>query len=422
MSFRRNHIIALTLTAILIITNQVIIQYFLAQKRYDARVINVGGKQRMLNQQLMGMVYDYHLKRDKQSKEDIRQNFEEWKLVHYGLINGNQQLEIKKVSEDIASQLKKINHNITYAEEILSKIDYLDSDDLEQFKINQNTFLMNMDSVVKSFEKASDRKLSTIIIIEIILVSLTLIVLCGEVFWVFVPALRQLTRQNKMLEENNKTLEDYAFIASHDLRAPIANIIGSSRLLEKKAAHKLDKKELQYLDFIKDGAKRMNDTTKDLLAYAMAGKVKKGEVNFSQLVQEVVVDIQTKHQNKGDIKVGQLPRNILADKVLIKLLFTNLISNAIKFVPNDRQPQVEISSRKQKSAYIFKIKDNGIGIADADKHKIFGIFKRLHNKSKYEGTGTGLALCKRIVEGHQGDIWVQSTEGKGSTFCFTIPV
>jgi len=107
---------------------------------------------------------------------------------------------------------------------------------------------------------------------------------------------------------------------------------------------------------------------------------------------------------------------------MIALVFENLILNAIKFVNKGEQAKIEISSFRKKKLYVFVVKDSGIGIADANKQKIFGVFKRLHNQKEYSGTGIGLALCKRIVEGHQGEIWVESNEQKGSTFYFTLPI
>jgi len=419
MDFRKKYLLAIVLTTLLIITNQVIIQYFLAQKRYDAKIINVSGKQRMLSQRLTGSVHHYYLTKDEQVREEIQQNFEEWENVHYSLINGSQQLKIKKLPSDIALKLEEITSKVVYAKKILNNIDDLNISDLEQFKNSQNVFLTKMNKAVKSLEKASDRKLTTIIVTEIILAVLTLFVLCGEILWVFVPAVRQSEQQNKNLQENNKILEQYAYIASHDLRTPVTNIAGFLRLLEKKVRHKLNNNELKYLDFIREEIERMDETTKDLMTYAIANNVKKDKVDFKQVVEEVIVEWVNEENN--DITVGKLPENLVADKNLMKLLFKNLISNAVKFMPKDRQPQIEIFSEKQKGTYVFKIKDNGIGIPDADKQKIFGIFKRLHTRKAYNGTGIGLALCRRIVEGHQGRIWVQSTEGTGSTFCFTIP-
>ncbi len=422
MSFKSKYILAIALTALLIITNQIIIQYFLAQKRYDAKVINVSGKQRMLSQRLTGLIHHYHLKKDTEVRKDIQRDFEEWESVHYNLINGNRTLNIKKLPKDISIKLEEITPNITYAKETINNIENLNTDDLEQFEKNQSLFLKEMDKVVKTLEKTSDKKLTTIIITEIILALLTLIVLCLEVLWVFVPAVNQLAIQNKKLEDTKKVLEDYAFIASHDLRTPLANILGFLALFQRKAGHKLNEDELKYLDFINDGTRRMNQTTKDLSSYALAGKVEKDKVDFGQIVLDVLAEMEFDNKIKSSIKVGRLPKNIIADKVLMKLMFKNLISNAVKFIPKSRQPQIEISSEKKKGAYMFTVKDNGIGIADADRQKIFSIFRRLHNKEKYDGNGVGLALCKRIVEGHQGKIWVQSEEGNGSTFYFTIPI
>jgi len=423
MDFRKKYLLAIAVTTLLIVTNQVVIQYFLAQKRYDAKVINVSGKQRMLSQRLMGLMHAYHLEKNEQVKKDIEKDFEEWKAVHYGLINGDKDLNLMKLSKDKVLKLEKISFNIVYAEKLLNEIDNLNIEKLKEFRTQQSVFLTKMNKIVKSLEKSSEKKLNIIVIIEILLALLTLSLLYIEILRVLLPTVRHLALQNKMLQKNNKILEEYAYIASHDLRTPIINIISFSDLLEKQAAHKLNDKELKYLNFIKKGAKQMNEVTKDLLSYGTVNQVVKNEIEVKALIGDVIAKIQHEIQkNNAIIKVEQLPENIFADEKMIALVFENLILNAIKFVNKGEQAKIEISSFKKKKLYVFVVKDSGIGIADANKQKIFGVFKRLHNQKEYSGTGIGLALCKRIVEGHQGEIWVENTEQKGSTFYFTLPI
>ena len=422
MNFRDKYVLAVIATAFLIITNQVVIQYFLSQKRYDAKVINISGKQRMLSQRLMGFVHHYNLTKDVATKNTIGENFKEWEKVHYSLINGNKELGLNKVPDNIAEQLHSITPNLLYAKDILENIENLSANELGKFKENQSFFLVEMNKVVVGLEQSSNNKLKTIVILEIFLALLTLIVLCAEVLWVFVPAVQQLAQQNRRLEKNNRILEDYAYIASHDLRTPVANILGFANLLSKKTSHKLNADEQKYLEYIKKGANRMNDSTRDLVAYALAGKVNKRNINIREVVKGILADMEKEiGQKSANIALGDLPVSIIADKPLMELLIQNLISNALKYMPEGRVPEVNISSTKKANTYVFEVKDNGIGISRDEKQDIFGLFKRLHTTKEYEGSGVGLALCKRIIEGHKGKIWVESVEGQGSAFYFTIP-
>jgi len=240
---------------------------------------------------------------------------------------------------------------------------------------------------------------------------------------------KQIELADKVVElekyiESNLELENFAFIASHDLKSPTKTIINFSNLLINTAGNKLDKQEHQFLKFIVDGSNRLQNTINDLLNFSLANNndLNIEKVNLKSLVKNVVKDLNsliTKYN--AIINIENLPKHNWIDKGLIKQLFLNLITNAIKFQKKGTQPLIKIDCQKTPSGYVFSVKDNGIGIAKKSQHKIFGIFKRLHIYTEYEGTGIGLALCKKVVEKHQGKIWVESAKGKGSTFYFTLP-
>jgi len=231
-----------------------------------------------------------------------------------------------------------------------------------------------------------------------------------------------LELKNKELELKNKELEQFAYVASHDLQEPLRTTSSFAELLQQQYQGKLDAKADKYLTFITQSSERMKVLIKDLLDYSRIGRKKEREVvdcNF--IVQQVLADLDLAiKETKADINVESLP---VFDGYPseIKQLFQNLIINAIKFRKKNTGLQIKISAVKNNGNWEFICNDNGIGIEKEHSERIFIIFQRLHTRSEYEGSGIGLAHCKKIVELHGGEIWVNSAAGNGSTFHFTIP-
>ncbi|QGY42881.1 PAS domain S-box protein [Maribellus comscasis] len=227
----------------------------------------------------------------------------------------------------------------------------------------------------------------------------------------------------KRIEAKNKELEQFSFIASHDLREPLNSITSLIGLLLEEDAGKMDAEMLKRMDFIAKSSSRMKDLVKGLLDYARLGKNSEfGIVDFNEIVAIVVNDLELLVKNSGaEINVKRLPV-IAALEVEVHSLFQNLISNAIKYRSKDRKPKIEISAQKVENGWEFVVRDNGIGIPKNQQERIFVIFQRLHGRNEYEGIGVGLAHCRKIVELHDGKIWVESEPEKGSTFYFFIPL
>ncbi|GGG38676.1 hypothetical protein GCM10011414_04970 [Croceivirga lutea] len=225
----------------------------------------------------------------------------------------------------------------------------------------------------------------------------------------------------KNLTDSNKQLERFAYVASHDLQEPLRTVTDFVGLFKKEYQKKLDEPAIIYLDFIDSAATRMNKLVKGILDYSrIEGKTKQKKVDLNKIVEDVVNDLQIKIDNKGaEIILDKLPL-IKGNEVELHSLFLNLIGNALKFVAENDTPEIKISVKRQNNENIIFISDNGIGIKPEHQEKIFDIFSRLHNEDQYEGTGIGLAHCKKIVELHGGRIWVASELGKGSTFYFTL--
>ena len=230
-----------------------------------------------------------------------------------------------------------------------------------------------------------------------------------------------LSLRAKELSASNKELEQFAYVASHDLQEPLRMVSSFLQLLEKKYKDLLDDTGRQYIHFAVDGAERMKRLILDLLAYSRTGTSKElsAAIDMNEIARDVASTFTfAMKESGGEIIVKELPV-ITAVKSQMQQLLQNLVSNGIKYRGQD-PPRIVISSEENEAYWIFRVTDNGLGIDSRFFEKIFIIFQRLHNKTEYSGTGIGLAICKKIVERHGGTIHVESEPGKGSTFVFSI--
>ncbi len=231
-----------------------------------------------------------------------------------------------------------------------------------------------------------------------------------------------LIQTAKELARSNTDLEQFAYIASHDLQEPLRMVSSYVQLLAQRYRGKLDSDADEFINFAVDGANRMQKLIKDLLAFSRIGRRGKPfePVECETLLIQVLTNLQLVADENGvAISHDPLP-TIMADNSQVFQLLQNLISNAIKF-HGQEQPNVHISAKENQEQWVFSVRDNGIGIEPRQLERIFMIFQRLHTAQEYPGTGIGLAVCQRIVERHDGQIWVESQPGQGSTFYFTIP-
>jgi len=231
----------------------------------------------------------------------------------------------------------------------------------------------------------------------------------------------ELEQQTKELARSNAELEQFAYIASHDLQQPLRAVASCCQILESDFGDQIDEDGKVWLQRAADGAERMKQLVKDLLAFSRIGAdaykpaIVQTQQSAQQALQQISMDIE---ERQAKISVGALPP-VLGDEGQLVQVFQNLIGNAIKYC--ERQPEIDISACIRNGECEFQIRDNGIGMNPTYRDRIFVIFQRLHGKDEYSGTGIGLAICKKIVERLQGRIWVNSAVGQGSTFFFTLP-
>ena len=231
-----------------------------------------------------------------------------------------------------------------------------------------------------------------------------------------------LARQAQDLMRSNGELEQFAYIASHDLQEPLRMVASYTQLLEKRYRDRLDADAGKFIAYAVDGVTRMKDLINDLLEYSRLSSPKKSfaKVDCNEAFDKAVGNLQVVlKERKAEVSRGDLP-TVTGEFSQIVELFQNLISNGVKF--NKRpKPAVRVSAEESESSFTFSVRDDGIGIDPEYRERIFVIFQRLHGKDEYPGTGIGLTICKKIVERHGGRIWLDSQAGRGSTFFFTLP-
>lgn len=224
------------------------------------------------------------------------------------------------------------------------------------------------------------------------------------------------------LAELTKEVNQFTYIVSHDLQAPLRTVTGFLELLEKRYGDKLDASAKQYIDYAVKGVAKMKTLVFDLLEYSRLSSAEPGftEVDLNKVLQEAEEKMSATINDTGAMITSDKLPQVMANKKQMLQLFEHLLQNAMKF-RDGKEPVITVISRKEEDNYVIGIKDNGIGIDPAFFEKIFIIFRRLHNdETKYKGTGAGLAVCKKIIELHGGTIWVESELNTGSTFWFTL--
>jgi two-component system sensor histidine kinase/response regulator len=233
----------------------------------------------------------------------------------------------------------------------------------------------------------------------------------------------QILKLNAGLRQSNEELERFAYICSHDMQEPVRMMSSYAELLEQKYADRLDEKGRKYVDFIAASARHLSAMIKDILNFSRVGRdeIKLEKVDCNEVARDVLREFERIiEEKKAKVACETLPV-LRSSPTLIRILFQNLIGNALKFQDGSRAPQVRIAAERKGEAWQFSVADNGIGIDPNQKHRVFAIFQRLQRKDQFPGTGIGLSTCSKFIALCGGRIWFDSTPGQGTTFFFTLP-
>ncbi len=430
----KRYLLAILIAIVILVVNQLFIQYFLFEKKYDAKTINLAGKQRMLSQKIN--LEFYKVLKDNQTANQLPSLIGEWKNTHYNLLNNFGESKLSPITDLKALELmSKLSLRISFVEEQMDHLSAKQDIDLPLLNDNQTEYLVEMNQVVGILEEVASDKLGFIVTIELLLMMFSLLIIILEVVFIFKPSHQKLVqslaatqKSKKELEQSlielkrkKEDLEQFAYVASHDLQEPLRTVISFSQLLNKKYKKEFEKNGKDEIELIIDATRRMKSLITGLLAYTRVGRKKAiKSIDCNDLIDNLKNDLDTAlTEKKAILNVGELPE-LMVYEIELRQLFQNLITNALKFQRKEAQPKIMITGKNLEDRFQFSIQDNGIGIEEAYQEQIFMIFKRLHTIDKYEGTGIGLAQCKKIVELHNGEIWVDSKKDQGSTFHFTI--
>lgn len=465
---KRRYIIALSFIALIVITGQILIQYALSKQQQYSYIINMAGRQRMLSQKISKLslliLHDPD-KREKSTKE-LHRVYLEWVTFHKGLYHENPELGLtKENSEEVLRLFRKINPYFTDMSQGTAKLlEFTEKNEPHKFspqvqKIleNEEAFLKGMNRIVYQYQTEAMTKVKVIRRIEITLLGLTLLTLVLEAFFIFRPSVReihatfqklkqsrndlqkvnleleqrvkdrteemnkmnrQLLFKNEELFRNNQDLDTFVYTASHDLKAPINNIEG---LIEQLHSEFPDTSEEFIFEMIRQSIDQFKTVIKDL---AETGKrhanAENTRILFEDVLSEILFSIKDliyKSETSIEQDFTQAPEIHFSRKDIRSILY-NLISNAIKYCSPERKPVVKVRTEKQKGYILLSVSDNGIGIKDTDKEKIFAMYKRLNTEAAAakEGTGVGMAIVARIINNSGGKIEIESSPGIGSTF------
>lgn len=232
----------------------------------------------------------------------------------------------------------------------------------------------------------------------------------------------ELERANQELRRRNAELDEFAYVASHDLQEPLRKLSAFSDLLARDLGPELPEQARRDLEFIKDAARRMQVLVQDLLALSRAGKnaMKRERVRLDACADRAMEMLSARvEEASAEITRDELPE-VVGDPTMLTQLYQNLVGNSLKFVDPHRRPVIQLTAERVRGEWVLGVKDNGIGIKPEYAQQVFAPFKRLHGRDEYEGTGIGLAICRKTVERHGGRIWVESEPGRGAHFRFTL--
>jgi len=444
------YFLSLGLISVLAILGMLLVEHQGGEGRVDARTINIAGRQRMLSQAIAKDAVLIARSADaaerKRLTADLRGLDVLWENSHAALQHGDNALGVSgNNSTAIREMFTALQPDfIAMAEATRALVERSATQSasmdptaqVDAILSHEDAFLRGMDAIVFQYDREASFPDRTANRLQMALLLSVLGVMLVQGVVVLRPALanihqgisrlelakQALQHKSEELGRSNAELEQFAYVASHDLQEPLRMVASYTQLLARRYRGKLDSEADEFIGFAVDGATRMQTLIRDLLSYSriMTQGHALQPVDTRLAFDTACGNLQKSiEESGGTVSVGTLP-TLHADATQLTQLFQNLLGNALKYC-NERAPQIHVDAKPADNGWLFSVEDNGIGIEAQYFERIFQMFQRLHTRDEYSGTGIGLAICRRIVERHGGRIWVESQPGRGSTFLFAIP-
>ncbi|MDB6100618.1 MAG: domain S-box protein [Gammaproteobacteria bacterium] len=444
------YFLSLGLISVLAILGMLLVEHQGGETRVEARTINIAGRQRTLSQAIAKDAVLIARSTDVAERlrltEDLRGLDVLWEKLHAALQRGDVTLGVSgSNSPAIREMFAALQPDFTImaeaartlAEKGAAQSPSMDpTAEVNVILSHERTFLRGMDDIVFQYDREASFPDRTGSRLQMALLLSVLGVLLAQGILVLRPALANIHQGISQLElakqalqckseelaRSNAELEQFAYVASHDLQEPLRMVASYTQLLARRYQGKLDRDADEFIGFAVDGATRMQTLIRDLLSYS---RVMTQGRSLQPVDTRRAFDAACENLHKAieessvTVSVGALPV-IQGDATQMTQLFQNLLGNALKY-RNEHTPRIHVEAKAAERSWLFSVEDNGIGIEPQYFERIFQMFQRLHTREKYSGTGIGLAICRRIVERHGGRIWVESAPGRGSTFLFAIP-
>lgn len=445
LSLKQAYILALSIILIVSTIKYALMETLVDHQSDSAIVINISGRQRMLSQRLAFYSVAFVHADSSSEREEIRpallDTVDEFAASHNDLIGGNPERGLPKLEnpaiyavyftqepsldalvDRYIESVRLILEANGSGEEAEQALDYI-------LDVGPDVLLDNLDKVVYLHEKQALDDVSYISNLHKGFWILTFIVVLLEGLFLFRPMARrleenilELKKRERKIQTQLREMQHFTNIASHDLQEPIRKIIGFTERLEANLGDNLDDKSKTYMGFITSGALHLRDLVLGLRTYSRISSAEDDleELDSHKIVRQAIKELESKITSlNATIDYNNLP-NIVYNRGMLIQVFRDLIDNALTYKA-DRNPVIEITAASEAERWVFCIADNGLGINEKYFESIFAMFHRLHRKEDIPGTGLGLAVVRKIVERHDGEIWVQSEEGSGSKFYFSVP-
>ena len=427
----RKYVIGVCITVIVLTINQTFIQYSLRQKVDDAEIINISGKQRMLSQKINTLFYQNFFENDSTL---LSTTFKQWKETHFDL-KERYNVGRKRFDKNIYSKFSELDKNINYAENFLER-NNITQKELNSLYVNQQEFLRKMDNIVNELQESADRKLSFIVFIEYLLFAISLLILILEVYLIYMPTSKRmklnnmkLIMKNKELNEalnevevKNKKLEQYVYLASHDLQEPVKNIYALSDLLSSQIDTKKDEQTSELLKHIKLKTSKISNTIKELIDYHNVGTNQVfEEIDLNAIFSEIKTNLKDELEESNVIVEAKKLPSIVGLKEEIKILFFNIIGNALKFRDDNLQTELVLNFEEEENDFwCFWLESNNIRMNNESLKRVFQDINNPSKENSYSGIGISVALCEKIIKLHHGKSWIGTTVNDKTKFYFTI--